>query len=150
MSDFDSQPIIPDLPQTLTRLQRKYSGQAPDPINVLYPALSAASPAARSALQRIDLQRVARGQDPLTATQSALGVTAATRNAPVTPNPEPSSFFGAALSNLTDLVRGIPQLPMALVNEARALPELTTLLPEALANSDGGGPLNTLGNVANL
>ena len=44
MSDFDSQQIIPDLPQTLFRLGRKYSGQAPDPINVLYPALSAASP----------------------------------------------------------------------------------------------------------
>ncbi len=150
MSDFDQQPIIPDLPQTLSRLGRKYSGQAPDPINVLYPALSAASPAARSALQRIDLQRVARGQDPLTATQSALGVTAATRNQAITPDPEPTSFFGAALSNLTDLVRGIPQLPVALVNEARALPELTTLLPAALENADGGGPLNTLGNVANL
>jgi hypothetical protein len=150
MSDYDQQPIIPDLPQTLSRLGRKYSGQAPDPNNVLYPALSAASPAARSALQRIDLQRVARGQDPLTATQSALGVTAATRNQAITPNPEPTSFFGAALSNLTDLVRGIPQLPVALVNEARALPELTTLLPAALENSDGGGPLNTLGNVANL
>lgn len=150
MSDFDSQPIIPDLPQTLGRLTRKYSGQAPDPNSVLYPALSAASPSARAALQRIDLQRVARGQDPLTATQSALGVTAATRNRAITPDPEPTSFFGAAISNLTDLVRGIPQLPMALVNEARALPELTTLLPEALANEDGGGPLNTLGNVANL
>ena len=72
MSDYDQQPIIPDLPQTLGRLGRKYSGQAPDPNNVLYPALSAASPAARSALQRIDLQRVARGSEARQVPHAAL------------------------------------------------------------------------------
>lgn len=143
-------PIFPDLPDTLERYRAKYAGTAPDPNNVLYPALRAASPAARSALANVDLERIRRGQDPLTATQSALGVTAATRNRAVTPEPEPTSIFSAALSDLSSIVRSVPQLPAMFFKEARAFPDALSALPAALANEDGGGPLNTLGNVANL
>lgn len=140
-----AEPINPNLPENVDRLARKYGGTAPDPNNVLYPAFSAASPAATTALRNLDLQRVARGQSPYTATESALGLTAATRGRAVTPDPEPTSLFGGFIDDLSTLIRGIPQLPAAILNEGR-------LIPDALENADlsGSSPLATLGNVANL
>lgn len=71
-------------------------------------------------LRQIDVGRVNAGKRPLTASQTVRAIEAATTRQPVTPIPEkdPTAFFKNATDDITELVKGIPQLPMALVNEA--------------------------------
>lgn len=94
-------------------------------------------------MQRIDLQRLKAGKQPLTESQTQRAVEAATTRKPVTPVPERTNPFAVwqnLTGDITDLVKGIPQLPMAIVNEARALP---TILERA---SDA----NSFGDLAQL
>lgn len=144
-----AEPILPDLPQRLAQFQRKYSGQAQDPNDVLYPALRAASPGATSALQRLDLQRIGRGQDPYTATESAYGLTAATQQRAVTPEPD-QGFFSDLISNTGDLVRGLNPFVLvpALYQEAKLLPSALQALPDTFSASSS--PLEAVSNIANL
>lgn len=85
-------------------------------------------------LQNIDLRRLKAGKAPLTASQTQRAVQAATTREPVTPVPEdhdPWAVWSNITRDITDLVKGIPQLPMALVNEARQLPTLPLKMSQA-------------------
>lgn len=145
---FDpTQPILPSLPDRAAQLTRKYSGNASDPLGLFQPAFNAASPAARAALLNLDLQKVGRGSDPYTATESALGLTAATENRQVTPEPD-QGIFGDAISDISTFVRGIPHLPGAIIGDVLDIPDSLARVPDAIA--EGNTPLQSIGNVANL
>jgi hypothetical protein len=116
-------------------------------------------------LRSIDEQRVAVGKRPLTASQTQRAIQAATTRQPVTPMPErdPTAFWKNATDDITELVKGIPQLPMALVNEVMSFGNAPTrdvkgvgdifempiirLLPGAFTASavlPGGAPISEL------
>ena len=94
-------------------------------------------------MQRIDLQRLKGGKAPLTESQTQRAIEAATTRKPVTPVPErdnPFAVWSNLTGDITDLVKGIPQLPMALVNEVRALPTIMERASDA----------NSFGDLAQL
>jgi len=75
-----------------------------------------------ASLRSIDETRLTRGKNPLTDSQTQRGIMAAQTRQPgvgSTPMPErnPWSLWSNASADITQLVKGIPQLPMALVNE---------------------------------
>ena len=74
-------------------------------------------------LRSIDERRVAAGKRPLTASQTQRAIQAAATRQPVTPIPErdPTAVWKNITDDITDLVKGIPQLPMALLNEVGAI-----------------------------
>ncbi len=80
-------------------------------------------------LFEMDQQRMIRGQNPLTASQTQRAIQAADTRQPVTPEYSRESgnplldFFSKKNweTDITDMVKGIPQLPMALVNEFNAV-----------------------------
>lgn len=79
-----------------------------------------------AALRKIDERRLATGKNPWTIPQTQRGFMAATTRQPgvgSTPMPtrNPMSIWSNALTDVQQLVKGIPQLPMALVNEAKML-----------------------------
>ena len=139
------EPINTDLPKSLTRAANKYGGTTTsDMFNAMY---GRATPASRAALLNLDLGRINRGSDPYTATESAFGLAAASRNAPVTQEPE-QSWFGRGINDLTTLVRGIPHLPGAIVSDVLDIPDALSQLPDAIAAGDSWA--QSIGNVANL
>lgn len=140
-------PTIPDLPERVARLSRKYGSNPSDPTGIWTAARASATPSSLNALRNLDLERVGRGQDPYSARASALGVTAASRQRPVTPEPD-QSFWGDLTRNVSDIVRSVPHLPFAMVDEVGAAIHDT---PDLLGDvASPNGPLATLGNVANL
>ena len=82
----------------------------------------------KMALWEMDQKRMIRGQNPLTASQTQRAITAADTRQPVTPQYSRESgnpladFFSKKNweTDITDMVKGIPQLPMAVINEVNA------------------------------
>jgi len=94
---------------------------------------------ATGTMQRIDLERLKVGKTPLTESQTQRAIQAADTRKPVTPVPkrnDPLAVWSNLTGDITDLVKGIPQLPMALLNEGRALAELPERLTEATSPGD--------------
>lgn len=96
-----------------------------DPLNAFISKWgnSPTSSPASEALRNADLQRVKAGKNPLTASQTQRAVIAAQTRQPVTPIPEPdpTAIWTNVTNDITGLVKGIPQLPQALINEALSL-----------------------------
>ena len=85
-----------------------------------------------AALQKIDRKRLIRGKNPLTAPQTQRAAMAAATRHPglgSTPMPErdPRDLWSNAGRDIQELVKGIPQLPMALVNEAQQIMRPSTI-----------------------
>lgn len=75
-------------------------------------------------LMGLDAARVKLGKAPLTQAQTFAAIQAATNREPYTPQPvdeNPLAVWHNVTSDITELVKGIPQLPMAVVNTARQL-----------------------------
>jgi len=72
----------------------------------------------QTAIMELDQQRVARGKFPLSQEQTFAAVSAATNREQFTPTPESNMWNvpSNAVSDITSLVRGIPQLPMGILN----------------------------------
>jgi hypothetical protein len=121
-------------------------------------------PAAK-ALQEIDFQRISVGKRPLDDTQTQVALQAARTRKPVIPEPDrnPWAIPSNIATDITDLVKGIPQIPMALLNAGKEIltegplhiPEggniadspILRLLPGAFVASailPGGAPLDEL------
>lgn len=123
-------PIISNFPDVSKSLLNKYKNIGPTLAQNVDPAIS-------NALVNIDIQRVNKGQSPLTSKQTALAILAAQKNAPATKPPGPNllNVPGNALTDLRHLLQSIPQLPMALVKEATSLPKI----PGAIAENTAKG-----------
>lgn len=135
-------PILPNLPSSQTAFTRKYT----DPN--LQAALSKLSAPLRQSLINFDLQRVNRGQPPLSSAQTLAALKTAQTNQPATP-PESQSFFGRAVSDLQNLVSEVPRLPITLFHEAQDLPTAPAKLSEVLGRG-GSDAIAGLSEVPGL
>lgn len=117
------EPIISRYPDTSKALSNKYSS---NPFLV-----DPASPIA-NALQLLDVQRVNRGQQPMSVRQHAQAMLSAQQNTQFTEEPD-KGIFKDFVRNVRELTGAIPRLPAALVSEARRLPEMPQAINEAMA-----------------
>jgi len=116
--DSTNLPVVSTLPQLQTSYVNKY--------NTMAPQLQGLDPSVLAAIQKLDLQRVAKGQAPLTKNQTALAAKAVAQNTPATAAPtiDISNVGGNALTDLRHLLQSLPQLPMGLFHEVQALPNI--------------------------
>lgn len=128
--------IDPNYQRNLTTLTNKYTrlspiiGQLPEPI--------------RNSLINFDSRRVAFGSSPLTEKQTALAVQAALTNQQATPEPDrnPLNILGNFRSDLSDILKSIPRLPIAAWNEVKALGDVGSYMRQA--QQADTNPLTTL------
>ena len=122
--------ITPSLPNNVTALRNKWSN--PD----VQGAIAQLKDIDRKALIKLDADRVAQGQAPLTAQQTINAAQTIRTNMPATPEPAPSPFaiHTNIVRNVGDIVKSIPRLPMALINEVTSLGEMDDTYDSALAN----------------
>jgi len=103
------------------------------------------------ALTRFDAERVARGQNPLSDTQTT-GVlrTLLTGEAGTQSRDKGGvkGFIGDTLRNVEEMARGVIRLPAALVDEAQQIPNLPANVSGALAKSTN--PIDALSNLAEV
>lgn len=111
-------PVLPNLPQLQKSFVNKY--------NEIGPQLQGIDPAILDAIQKMDLQRVSKGQSPLTKTETAKAIQAVAKNKPATapPGPELTNVVGNSLTDLRHLLQSLPKLPIGLWNELNALPSV--------------------------
>lgn len=131
-----AEPVVTRLPDTQQAVVNKYQRLAP--------ILEQLDPSARTAILRFDIQRAMRGQQPISERQTALSLSAIISGQASTPRPQRSLLerFGDDLRTLTT---SIPRLPMAMMDEVRALPQATAEISEGLANRDIGQVANAPG-----
>lgn len=126
-------PLDPNYQRNLTTLTNKYTelaqqvAQLPEPI--------------RNSLINYDSKRVAYGAAPMTRQQTLLAVQTAVTGQQATPQPDrnPLNVLGNVRSDMGDILKSLPRLPIALWNEAQAV----TRLPEYMqqVQSQGTNPL---------
>lgn len=121
----DLPPLLPTLPQAQVAFTRKYAN--PD----FQSSLSSLPVSLRNSLIQFDLQRVARGQQPLSATQTLGGLQSFLSNQPATPPPD-QSFLERLGGDIRSFVSEVPKLPITLFQEATQLPEAPGKLSEVL------------------
>lgn len=144
-------PIYTNYPQTLEALRNKYQTYGDDLAQL--PA-----PVVRS-LANFDLQRVQKGQNPLSERETAQVVSTAMSGQAFTPDPQPSlgqtvlntinPFAGRANPIVQDIAAigsSVPRIPLALAREVQQLPELPQVLGQATRQADN--PLEAVGNLA--
>jgi hypothetical protein len=144
-------PIYTNYPQTLQALRNKYQTYGDDLAQL-------PTPVVRS-LANFDLQRVQRGQNPLSERETAQVVSTAMSGQAFTPEPEPSlsqtvlntinPFAGRKNPIVQDIAAigaSIPRIPLALAREVEQLPELPQVLGQATRQADN--PLEAVGNIA--
>lgn len=146
MSDLG--PIVTTLPDKQTAFTNKYNTISPFLANVPTPI--------RRTIIREDLERVNRGQNPMSVRETAMGILAAMQGEPVTQERDTSwtDYFmpnmdNPILGNIAQIGASVPQLPQMFANEIRALPQLPAYVNQAVAGADGD-PLETVGNLATV
>ena len=112
----DSSPYIEDHQARIRQIVNKYSS----PDAALSASLATASPAVRNTAVTLDRDRVARGTTPYSQTETAIGMQAAQRNAPIVPRPD-QPIWQDAVTDVTSFVQGIPKLPGLMVGELGAV-----------------------------
>lgn len=131
--------IDPNYQRNLTTLTNKYAEMSEQ--------LAALPEPIRNALIQYDSARVSKGSNPLTKEQTLNAIETALNNQPATPEPERNitNVFGNFRSNLSDILKSIPRLPLALVNEAK---DMTNFAGELQENQAAGmNPLAALLNA---
>jgi len=121
-------PLYTQLPKVQTAFTRKYSDPG------LQSALSSLPPSISNSFTAYDLQRVNRGQMPLTGSQTLGALKTAVDQKAATPPPD-EGFLGNALADLRSLI-DIPHMVTGLVSEAQQLPEAPQKLSEVLGRGD--------------
>jgi hypothetical protein len=132
-----SSPVSVNLPRAQRSFVNKYNDIGSD--------LEQVPPEIRNALIDFDLQRVQRGQPPISRRQTSLAVLSAIQNKAITPEPKKSAVnvWGNAISNIQDLVTSIPKLPFAAVQEIKELPQFASKVRE---NQEAG--MNPISAIA--
>lgn len=141
-------PILANLPEGQQALRNKYSGYGA--------GLSALPAPIVNSLGRLDLERVNRGQRPLSERETTLAVQAALTGQAVTPPPVRSvgdsllatlNPFGGRnnplINDLQTFGESIPRLPLAIAREFGQLSDV----PDAIANAAKGDG-SVVGNLA--
>lgn len=155
-------PVVPNLVSSQQSYANKYDPQgqyqqgAPSLLAALnalptpqgLPVRPATVQNAINPLALFDQARANRGLSPLTPAQSALALQTLRTGQPVT-KPRRQSVLRNVIQDMRDIVGGIPQLPGALVNEVRSLPQVPGLIAPAIAQANGN-PLAAVGNLAAL
>lgn len=134
-------PIIQRLPDTTKAVANKYTSN-PD-------LLSDAPTPISNALIALDIDRAAKGQNPLSARQTQLALQAAITNQQATKSPSPS-LWGSIVGDIRTLASSIPRLPAAIYNEVMALPEAPGEISEALAASSPAEIISQLGQAPGI
>lgn len=143
-------PVRRNFPSAAQALANKYGPASFLPERGIdTPIQSLASQPSVDALLKADVERVLRGAQPISRTDS-LGVLETLESGkPATPEPEPggvSGFVGDVLGNASDLLRGLPRLPKALFDEAVEIPNTVPNALEAIGEADS--PTQAIGNLA--
>lgn len=109
-------PILTNAPRAQKALENKYSGYFPELAKQYDQRIV-------NAMIAMDSDRVTRGQSPLSQEETRRALETAQTGVSVTgeAKPSPFNFFGNAVRNIGDIVRAIPRLPMALVDEVKNL-----------------------------
>lgn len=130
------QRLDPNYQRNLTTLQNKYRDLAP--------LIGQLSPMVRDALIALDSRRVSVGSAPLTREQTVLAAQTAETGQQATPEPDrnPWNLPGNIVRDVGDIVRAIPRLPQAIINEVRDLPNMGTDIAEARA--EGVNPISAM------
>lgn len=134
--------IFPDLPRTTKSFLNKY--------NKFAPVLRQVPPEVRNSLISYDAQRVARGGRPLTETETNAVLSTILTGEPFTP-PAERGFnpFSNVVSDLTEIVKGIPRLPLVVADAVTSaaggdFSKLASFIPGAYTaetlGKGGGGP----------
>lgn len=118
------EPLYQRLPQTQAAFANKWQE--------LGPIVAPLPPHLRNTILNFDLQRVQRGQQPVSKEQTAFALLSAIRGEAVTKPPE-KGFLESLRDDVAAIVTTIPRIPGALVEEVRDLPSI----PEHLAESQG-------------
>lgn len=129
-------PVDVNYQRNLTALTNKYTAladtlaQVPEPI--------------RNSLINYDATRVARGASPLTQRQTALALQTALTGQPATPEPDrnPLSILSNIRNDLGTILKSLPRLPFAAVNEVRDIANFGQHMAEA--RQAGQNPLSAL------
>lgn len=116
-------PLIPNLPRAASAIEKKYSPGG------LFESLSASGQYADHALNAMrayDQDRVKRGQAPLSEEQTRNALLAASTNQAVTPSPKRNmlNLPGNIAGDIGDILKSIPRIPGAIVDEVRSLGEI--------------------------
>ena len=119
------EPIVVNQPRAQKALQNKYTGYFRDLAQQYDPRLV-------EAMISYDADRVKRGQNPLAeeATRRALQTAQTGEAATPEARPSPFNFFGNAIRNVGDIVRSLPRIPSAMVQEARDLSKIGESIDE--------------------
>lgn len=122
----------------LTTLTNKYAEMSEE--------LAALPGPLREALISFDSRRVSRGSPPLTREQTSLAIQTALQNQPATPEPDrnPLNVLGNFRADLSDILKAIPRLPIALAKEVTDLPNFADRVQE---NRDAG--MNEIAAILN-
>lgn len=133
---IEAQPINEQLPSYRSQFTNKYNELSADLAQLPTPA--------REALINYDANRVARGQPPLTREQTLGAIQTILTGQPATPPPERkvTNLAGNFLSDLREVVKSVPRIPMAIADEARDLANIGTRISEA--EDAGANPLAAL------
>lgn len=131
------------LPPALLPSRDEQQRQLVNRLNELAPLLQQAGSQQAGAFAGIQDRRLARGQSPWTMDESVRAIQAGRTGQAVTPAPKRSPFSpGAFVSNMRHdlgaILSTIPRLPNALVQEARALPQLPAAIGAATAQNNPG------------
>lgn len=122
------QPILVNLPRARQSLANKYSGYFRE-LQGQYP------PHIVNAMIAYDADRVRRGQSPLSENETRLALEAARTGEPQTKPPKkslsPLALPGNVISNLGDIVKAIPRLPAALIEEGESIRDFNKYVSEA-------------------
>lgn len=112
-------PLLTNAPRAQQSLANKYSGYMRE-LQQQY------DPHIINAMREMDAQRVQKGQNPLSEEQTrrALQTAQSGQEATAPPEPSPFNFFGNAIRNVGDIVRSLPRLPGAMMQEARDLSKI--------------------------
>jgi hypothetical protein len=139
----DVPPLSPRIETSVPSFFRKWSQ--------LKPLLDegGVDPGLSRSIADIDLDRVRRGQMPMSARETMLAMLAAKTQRAITPKPESSGlggFVSRTFDDLKTVVSSVPKLPGMLVNEAQEIPNLGENVSEAL---EAGGLREKITALAN-
>lgn len=113
------EPILTNAPRAQKSLENKYAGYFPQ-LAQQYDAHVV------NAMIAMDTDRVTRGQSPLSEEETRRAMQTAQTGKSVTgeAKPSPFNFFGNAVRNIGDIVKSIPRIPSAILDEARDLSKI--------------------------
>lgn len=141
----NSQQFAPII-QTLPRAQLAYQRSQQQ----LQPIYSQFSPQIAAAVDQISQARAAKGQSPLSPEQTLSALKAA-QSGQIQTQPQQDtpwslgSLWHNSVSDLFDIGRSLPRLPLALIHEAQSLPQTPGAIGQALGT---GNPMEALAGIA--